>query len=88
MSNPTLMLCDEISLGLAPKIIKDIYQAIPLIRSRGTSILVVEQDVSQALAVSDRVYCFMEGRVTLTGAPAELSRDAIAKAYFGMGETA
>ena len=88
MSNPTLMLCDEISLGLAPKIIKDIYQAIPLIRSRGTSILVVEQDVSQALAVSDRVYCFMEGRVTLTGAPADLSRDAIAKAYFGMGETA
>ena len=88
MSNPKLLLCDEISLGLAPKIIKDIYEAVPQIRDRGTSILVVEQDVSQAMAVADRVFCFMEGRVTLSGAPSELSRDRIAKAYFGMGEVA
>lgn len=88
MSNPKLLLCDEISLGLAPKIIKDIYEAVPQIRERGTSILVVEQDVSQAMAVADKVFCFMEGRVTLTGAPSDLSRDQIAKAYFGMGEAA
>nr|BAH89763.1 branched-chain amino acid ABC transporter, ATP-binding protein [uncultured bacterium]BAH89944.1 branched-chain amino acid ABC transporter, ATP-binding protein [uncultured bacterium]BAH90348.1 branched-chain amino acid ABC transporter, ATP-binding protein [uncultured bacterium] len=83
MSNPKLLLCDEISLGLAPKVIKDIYQAVPLIREGGTAILVVEQDVGQALAVSDRIYCFMEGRVTLSGTPAELSREQIAAAYFG-----
>lgn len=88
MSNPKLLLCDEISLGLAPKIIKDIYEAVPRIRERGTSILVVEQDVSQAMAVADKVVCFMEGRVTLSGAPHELTRDQIARAYFGMGEAA
>lgn len=87
MSNPKLMLCDEISLGLAPKIIKDIYEAVPLISAKGTSILVVEQDVGQALRVADRIYCFMEGRVTLTGTPASLTRAQIANAYFGMGET-
>ncbi|MCB1336157.1 MAG: ABC transporter ATP-binding protein [Maritimibacter sp.] len=83
MSNPRLLLCDEISLGLAPKVIKDIYRAVPQIREGGTAILVVEQDVGQALAVADRVYCFMEGRVTLTGTPAELTRAQIAQAYFG-----
>ena len=88
MSNPKLLVCDEISLGLAPKIIKDIYQAVPQIRERGTSILVVEQDVGQAMAVADRVFCFMEGRVTLPGTPATLTRDQIAQAYFGMGEVA
>jgi len=88
MSNPKLLLCDEISLGLAPKIIRDIYKAVPLIQERGTSILVVEQDVGQALAVSDRVYCFMEGRVSLTGTPAALTREDIANAYFGVGEAA
>lgn len=84
MSNPKLLLCDEISLGLAPRIIKDIYEAVPLIRKEGTTILVVEQDVGQALAVSSRVYCFMEGRVTLTGAPSDLTRAQISHAYFGM----
>ena len=86
MANPKLLVCDEISLGLAPKIIKDIYDAVPQIRAKGTSILVVEQDVGQALAVADRIYCFMEGRVTLTGTPETLTRDQIANAYFGIGE--
>lgn len=84
MSNPRLLLCDEISLGLAPKIIREIYGSIPLIRERGTSLVVIEQDIAQALKVADRVYCFQEGRVSLSGAPSELSRDAIAHAYFGM----
>jgi branched-chain amino acid transport system ATP-binding protein len=69
MSNPKLLLCDEISLGLAPKVIKDIYKAVPRIRDGGTAILVVEQDVGQAMAVADRVHCFMEGRITLSGTP-------------------
>ena len=88
MSNPRLLLCDEISLGLAPRIIKDIYAAIPRIRAKGTSVLVVEQDVGQALAVADTIHCFMEGRVTLSGPPAALSRAQIRQAYFGMGDSA
>lgn len=86
MSNPKLLLCDEISLGLSPKIIRDIYKAVPLIREAGTSILVVEQDVSQALAIATQVHCFMEGRISLSGAPDELTRAQIAQAYFGMEE--
>ncbi|WP_421982862.1 ABC transporter ATP-binding protein [Roseibium sp.] len=83
MSNPRVLLCDEISLGLAPVIIKDIYAALPKIKETGTSIVVVEQDIGQALKVADRVYCMMEGRITLEGAPSDLSRDAIHNAYFG-----
>ena len=85
MSNPRVLLCDEISLGLAPVVIKDIYKAVPAIQAAGASIIVVEQDIGQAMAVADRVYCMMEGRVTLTGAPADLSREAIHDAYFGAG---
>lgn len=84
MSNPQVLLCDEVSLGLAPLIIKDIYAAIPKIKSAGASIVIVEQDIAQALRVADRVYCLMEGRVTLHGAPAQLTRDAIHDAYFGV----
>jgi branched-chain amino acid transport system ATP-binding protein len=83
MSNPRLLLCDEISLGLAPVVIRDIYAALPAIKSEGTSIVVVEQDIVQAMKVSNRVYCFGEGRMTLEGAPDALSRDQIHAAYFG-----
>jgi branched-chain amino acid transport system ATP-binding protein len=83
MSNPRLLLCDEISLGLAPVVIRDIYAALPAIKGEGTAIVVVEQDIVQALKVSDRVYCFSEGRMTLTGSPATLTREAIHAAYFG-----
>lgn len=83
MSNPRLLLCDEISLGLAPSIIRDIYAALADIRAEGAAVVVVEQNISQALAVADRIYCLLEGRVTLTGHPGELSRDQIGRAYFG-----
>jgi branched-chain amino acid transport system ATP-binding protein len=83
MSNPKLLLCDEISLGLAPVVIRDIYAALPAVKAEGTAIVVVEQDIVQAMKVSDRVYCFSEGRMTLTGAPAELSQEDIHAAYFG-----
>ncbi|NUP96259.1 MAG: ABC transporter ATP-binding protein, partial [Planctomycetaceae bacterium] len=75
MANPRVLLCDEISLGLAPIVIRDIYNAIPAIRAEGTSILLVEQDIVQALAVADRVYCLQEGRVSLAGRPDELTRE-------------
>ena len=84
MSNPELLLCDEISLGLAPVVIRDIYAAFPRIRESGAAIVIVEQDIGQALRVAERVYCMMEGRVTLSGRPGELSREAIHAAYFGV----
>src|SRR4029077_1365336 len=83
MSNPRVLLCDEISLGLAPIVIRDIYAAFPRIRASGASIVIVEQDIGQALRVANRLYCLMEGRVTLEGPPAALSREAIHAAYFG-----
>jgi branched-chain amino acid transport system ATP-binding protein len=83
MSNPEVLLCDEISLGLAPVVIRDIYAALPRIRETGAAVVIVEQDISRALSVADRVYCLMEGRVTLAGAPATITRDAVHAAYFG-----
>ena len=83
MSNPRILLCDEISLGLAPIIIADIYAALPQIKAEGTSVVLVEQDIVQAMRVADRVYCFQEGRLSLTGRPRELTRDQIHRAYFG-----
>jgi branched-chain amino acid transport system ATP-binding protein len=83
MANPRVLLCDEISLGLAPIVIRSIYAALPTIRANGASLILVEQDIVQALQVATRVYCFQEGRLSLTGRPAELSRDQIHTAYFG-----
>jgi branched-chain amino acid transport system ATP-binding protein len=83
ISNPRVLLCDEISLGLAPIVIRGIYDALPRIKAEGTSVVLVEQDIVQAIKVSDRIYCFQEGRLSLSGRPAELSRDQIHLAYFG-----
>ena len=83
MSNPNVLLFDELSLGLAPIIIKDIYACLPGIKEDGVALIVVEQDINQALQVADRVYCFQEGRVSLTGTPKDLTREQIARAYFG-----
>lgn len=84
ISNPEVLLCDELSLGLAPVVIREIYAAFPMIRDSGTSIVVVEQDIGQAMKVASRLYCMMEGRFTLSGAPQDLSREAIHNAYFGV----
>ena len=83
MANPRILLCDEISLGLAPIVIRDIYHAIPQIKASGVSLILVEQDVVQAMAVADRVYCFQEGRLSLSGRTSELTREQIHAAYFG-----
>ena len=83
MSNPDVLLCDELSLGLAPVVIRDIYAAFPRIRSTGAAIVIVEQDIAQALKVADHVYCMMEGRITLSGRPSDLDRADIHAAYFG-----
>ncbi len=83
MSNPELILFDELSLGLAPVVVGEIYEVLPAIKAEGTAMVVVEQDINRALEVADRVYCLQEGRLALTGAPASLTRDRIAAAYFG-----
>jgi len=84
MSNPDLLMCDEVSLGLSPAVIKDIYRVFPQLRAEGLSLIVVEQDIDAALAISDYVYCFMHGKVTLHGAPVELTKEQISAAYFGL----
>jgi len=84
MANPELLLCDEISLGLAPIVVRDIYAHVPEIVRGGLSLVIVEQDIVQALAVASYVYCLQEGRVALSGAASALTRDAISAAYFGV----
>jgi branched-chain amino acid transport system ATP-binding protein len=84
MANPDLLLFDEISLGLAPIIIKDIYAVLTQIIGEGMSAVIVEQDIARAISVSDRAYCLQEGRVSLEGPSQSLTREAISEAYFGV----
>jgi branched-chain amino acid transport system ATP-binding protein len=84
MANPRLLLLDEVSLGLAPLVVRRIYDTLPEITARAT-VVVVEQDIGQALAAADRVYCLLEGRVALSAPAAELTRERITDAYFGLG---
>lgn len=84
MSNPKLMMCDEISLGLAPIIVRDIYARLPQIAAAGITLIIVEQDVAQALKAADHVYCLQEGRVVLEGKSGEVTREAVSAAYFGV----
>jgi branched-chain amino acid transport system ATP-binding protein len=83
MSNPKLLLCDEISLGLAPIVVREVYARLPAIVAEDSSLIIVEQDIVQALKAANHVYCLQEGRVALTGPAATLTRDAISAAYFG-----
>jgi branched-chain amino acid transport system ATP-binding protein len=84
MSNPRLLLMDEISLGLAPVVVKRLYQVVPAIAADGTTLVIVEQDFTQALRIADRAYCFLEGRISLQGPPSELTVEQIRAAYFGV----
>ena len=83
ISNPRVLLCDEISLGLSPAAVKDVYAASAEIKRRGTTIVIVEQDLNAALSAADRIYCFLEGKVSLTGRSDEFDRSQILAAYFG-----
>jgi branched-chain amino acid transport system ATP-binding protein len=84
MSNPRLLLCDELSLGLAPVVIRDIYARLGAIAAEGTALLIVEQDINRALDASARFYCFQEGRVALAAPCPGFAREAITRAYFGL----
>ena len=84
MANPRLLICDEVSLGLAPVVVKELYESLGAVARGGLSVIVVEQDVSLAQRMSSRLYCFQEGRVALAGTSASLTRAEISRAYFGV----
>jgi branched-chain amino acid transport system ATP-binding protein len=84
LANPRLLLCDEISLGLAPLVVNELYTLIPQIKARGIGILIVEQDIERSLSVADRFYCLLEGKVSLSGRPGDVTRDLVIRRYFGL----
>jgi len=84
MSNPDLILMDEISLGLAPLIVQELYRVVREVAEAGTTVILVEQDVTRGLKAADRVYCLLEGRVSLAGRSADLNLDQVSQAYFGV----
>jgi branched-chain amino acid transport system ATP-binding protein len=88
VANPRLLLLDELSLGLAPVVVQRIYGMLPQIMATGLTVLLVEQDVSQALRVASHVHCLLEGRTTLESSPAGVTADQVEAAYFGMAGAA
>ncbi len=88
LANPRMLLLDELSLGLAPVVVHRIYGMLPQILATGLTVLLVEQDVSQALRVATHIHCLLEGRTTLQGAPAEVTAHQVEAAYFGLAGTA
>jgi branched-chain amino acid transport system ATP-binding protein len=84
MSNPDLILMDEISLGLAPIIVKELYEVVRRIAESGTTVILVEQDVSRGIKAADHVYCLLEGKVSLSGSADAISQHDVSRAYFGV----
>lgn len=83
LSNPRVMLCDEISLGLAPVVVGQIYESFKIIRAEGMSLIVVEQDIKRALSIADRMLCLLKGQVTLEATASTIDMDRLTSAYFG-----
>jgi branched-chain amino acid transport system ATP-binding protein len=88
VANPRVLLLDELSLGLAPVVVQRIYGMLPQILTTGLTVLLVEQDVSQALRVASHIQCLLEGRTTLEGRPSDVTADEVEAAYFGLGGAA
>jgi branched-chain amino acid transport system ATP-binding protein len=88
VANPRMLLLDELSLGLAPVVVQRIYGMLPQILATGLTVLLVEQDVSQALRVASHIHCLLEGRTTLVGRPSGISADQVEAAYFGLAGAA
>ena len=84
MTNPRLLLLDEVSLGLAPTAVDMVYRSLQTLIGEGATVVLVEQDVGRALRVATRVACLLEGRVVLEGTPDELTRERVTEAYFGL----
>ncbi len=84
IANPSLLLLDEVSLGLAPAAVEAVYRSLATVIAEGSTIVLVEQDLTRAMSVADRVVCMLEGRIVLEGARGELTREQITEAYFGL----
>ena len=87
VANPRVLLLDELSLGLAPVVVRQIYGLLPELLSAGMTVLLVEQDVSQAVRAATRIQCLLEGRTTLEGRPDQFTPEEIEAAYFGLSKT-
>jgi branched-chain amino acid transport system ATP-binding protein len=88
VANPRVLLLDELSLGLAPVVVQRIYAMLPQILATGLTVLLVEQDVSQALRVASHIQCLLEGHTTLEGRPSDVTPQQVEAAYFGLGAAA
>jgi branched-chain amino acid transport system ATP-binding protein len=88
MTNPRLLLLDEVSLGLAPVVVEQLYRSMRSLGQGGTTLVLVEQELTRALGVATRVMCMLEGRIVLDGPAAAMSRDQVVDAYFGLRRTA
>ena len=88
VANPRMLLLDELSLGLAPVVVQRVYGMLPEILATGLTVLLVEQDVSQALRVASRIHCLLEGKTTLESRPADVTADQVEAAYFGLADAA
>ena len=84
MSNPDILLLDEVSLGLSPLIVDRVYASLDGLIKSGTTIILVEQDLARAMSVADRVICMLEGRIVLEGDAKTLTREQVTEAYFGL----
>lgn len=87
MTNPDLLMLDEVSLGLSPLVVDQVYGSLRSLMSGGTTIILVEQDLARALAVASRVICMLEGRIVLEGPARQFTRDQVTEAYFGLGHS-
>jgi branched-chain amino acid transport system ATP-binding protein len=88
MTNPQLLLVDEVSLGLAPVAVEAVYESLTVLTQTGATLVLVEQDLGRALSVADRVLCMLEGRIALTAATGDVTRDQVTAAYFGLDRAA
>jgi branched-chain amino acid transport system ATP-binding protein len=86
ITNPEILLLDEVSLGLSPIAVEQVYASLTSLMKSGTTCIIVEQDLNRAIAVADRIICMLEGRIVLEGRSGQLSREAITEAYFGLSE--
>jgi branched-chain amino acid transport system ATP-binding protein len=85
MTNPRLLLLDEVSLGLSPVAVHAVYESLAGLEGSGTTVVLVEQDLGRALSFADRVLCVLEGEIVLEGPAHSLTREQITAAYFGLG---
>jgi branched-chain amino acid transport system ATP-binding protein len=83
VQHPHVVLLDEVSMGLAPKIVDEIFQFLQMLRGQGVSLLLVEQYVTRALAVADYVYLLNRGEVSFAGEPSELQGEDVFTQYIG-----